>query len=114
MSAETVVLYPDYQGKATQGSEFVERLREAVPDALLVPILNGPADLEEIARKATGFDPVIAGEAKGLASTLIAGYSSALDRYVGAAVVRLDTAEHAPQAIPSLVEETKQINGMVI
>ena len=116
-----VVMFPDYVGQAIgeDGGLFVSRVKKAFHGAIMVPILNAlpHSDLEKIAKKHTspGFcEPVVA-EAKGLLGTLIAGYTAVLEKYPGAlTVVRLDTAEHPPEAIPALVELANDSKGMVI
>lgn len=114
-----VVMFPDYRGEATRHSlDFVERVKRVVPNAVLVPVLNGLSkhNLDKIAvdAAATGFQPVVAAEADGLLDTLVAGYTSVVRSYGGATVVRLDVAEHPPEAMPNLVQEAEARKVMVI
>ncbi len=112
-----VVMFPDHQGKDALDGEFVTRIKNTLPKAVIVPILNGLplAELATIAGKVSGScEPVVAADARGLLDTLIAGYVRVLGQYPLATVVRLDTAEHPVTDIPRLIEVAININGMAI
>lgn len=83
------VLYP--AGEQVS-EEFLRRLRTSIPtDAEVLPVSGTPP--------------------RGLADLLLQGYETApSDR----CVVRLDTAEHPPEAIPRLVAEVERTGGMAI
>lgn len=114
-------MFPDYEGQAIreEGGLFISRIKETVPEAILVPVLNGlsGSELQKIAFRNTVIgvcEPIVADEAKGLLDTLVAGYTTVLEKYPNATIVRLDTAEHPPEAIPDLVGLANEINGIVI
>ena len=114
-----IVMFPDYKGEGSAGG-FIEKILGVVPDAIVVPVLNGLTargmdfiSLE--AERVEHCETVMAVSAKGLLSTLSMGYDTILDWYGDdVVVVRLDTAEHPVSAIPLLVRKAVEIQGMVI
>lgn len=113
---QVVILFPDYQGKEFflgDASVFMRRVREAMPEAILVPILNGTvadsiSEGTEIITNNPQLQPIIARHAQGLRSALEVGYAFAISEYPEAIVVRLDTAEHPPEEIPRLTQAIQE------
>ncbi len=114
-------MYPDGGGVATERGFYTELLA-VQPNALIVPALNGPDRAKltnltwEMRKHNSNVIPVCSFE-PGLLNALIAGYRCVLDiirmRKLGnVPIVRLDTAEHDPRCISSLVQEA--IDGRVV
>lgn len=115
---KVVIMFPDFKGEGILG-EFGKRLRLAVGRyAILMPVLNG-LDIEEVDEMAlevsnTDIDspePVfaLAHYGKGLKSALIRGYDIIIKRFSEEHyIVRLDTAEHPPEAIPPLLSKAEK------
>lgn len=114
-----VVMYPDY--KALGIVDFTRRIKEVVPDAIVVPVVNGLSESEFADAERTWWadcvsDDVLvcAREAQGLLSTLQAGYSAIAQTYRDTPIVRLDTAEHPIEEIPRLARAAMDCGGMAI
>lgn len=113
------VVFPDY--KALGIDEFSRRILEVVPDAIVVPVLNGAPEWElqnaaNRIKEASQVFPVVEYNGKGLASTLGHGYRS-ISYYTltrDRCVVRLDTVEHPVEEIPRLAQAAMECSGMAI
>lgn len=118
----TLVMFPDYKGEAIMASSdpngFVARLRRAMPDGEIMPIINGLSEVvvEHCADMAAklGFRPLISTGVvgKGLYAALYDGYQEAI-KIARGPIIRLDTAEHPPEYIPQLLEALKTADMVI-
>lgn len=111
---QKVVVFPDYKGEGALG-EFGRVLKDMYPNYIPVPVLNGlsEAELKKIAKKITGFDPVIS-LGKGLLPALVTGYSHVIAKYPSATIVRLDTSEHPIGYIATMVVQSAVRDGIMV
>ena len=113
-------MFPDFKGtesKSPDTSNFIQRLKAAVPNATLVTILNGPNtdELWDIAAHCIdhGLVPVISTDPRGLLGAFVTGYEFLGGKYPDSPIVRLDTAEHPPEFIPELLQELEQYEMVI-
>lgn len=117
-----VVLTPCYMPAGTSWGdfeEFFDRVRTSVPNATVVPVINGTdneARAEELVMsgRELGLAPTYTMSPLKLRGALMAGYKSVARDWSDATIVRLDTAEHPPEYIPRLAARAENISGMVI
>ncbi len=106
-------MFPDFKGEVSKAGfsrgSFLYQLQGVVDrDDIIMPVINGLAseEAEKIYSKAaelgTMVTPVISERSEGLRGTLEDGYETALASGADI-IVRLDTVEHPPTAIPRLV-----------
>lgn len=115
MKEEFVILFPDLRGENARGS-FGQLLVKLYPQARIVPILNGASKerLEMVAEKLSApFEPVIA-RGDGLLNALRTGYAHVFGKYGSLPVVRIDTDEHPPSFIPTLIETAVRLKAVVV
>jgi len=114
---ELVVMFP-CRRSIGRVEEFIMNIRKSVPDAFIVPVLNGHP-IEKLVESAAIIESekchaVLVEGQRGLLNALVAGYTYVLKEHSGATVVKMDTAEHPTEGITRLAQKANEVGGMVV
>ncbi len=124
MEKQIVVMFPALvkpEGVTERMEElcqFVYNVFCEVPEAIIVPLLNGPdvTVLNDFDRQfeERGCNALVVSNARGLNSVLYDGYQILGKKHPQAVIVRLDDKEHPISQIPGLIEKALVDKAMVV